>query len=190
MVNLIMLQSMRLCFNRTQSRLRLPTFLPFLRISFSFAIFHSLPSSFPRIPSVRGGRMTKKRRREKKQDAERNPAGRRLVTRPKHTKENEGRTCTDTFIPASITALTGVDSFLVLTCATCIYTPRSSRFLQIAAMGERDCERPLRLSTTQYQLQIYNGKRVNILFPFGSIVYVNVISKFKRISTGVAIFPI
>jgi len=67
--------------------------------------------------------------------------------------------CADTFIPASIMALmTGDDSFLVLTCATCIYTLRSGRFLQIAAMGERDRERPLR-SMMQYQLKAHNRER-------------------------------
>jgi len=45
-----------------------------------------------------------------------------------YEEENEKRACTDTFIPVSITALAGVDSFLMLTCATCIYS-RSGRLL-------------------------------------------------------------
>lgn len=63
-------------------------------------------------------------------------------------EENEKRSCTDTFIPVSITALAGVDSFLMLTCATCIYTSRSGRLLPAKRGHGREISRkvPSRVS--------------------------------------------
>lgn len=52
----------------------------------SDVVSRPLSSSFSRT-----WRRTAKQQQQKKQDAERNPAGQRLVTRPKHTKENECR---------------------------------------------------------------------------------------------------